>query len=94
MLALVACDGKIDMDAANAARASPRTLFRWAERLKTEGHFRPRKHSGGPERKMDEDDALFLWCGVPSGTGSWGTLSTALRPVRATAPGALRHTAS
>ena len=62
MLALVACDGKIDMDAANAARASPRTLFRWAERLKTEGHFRPRKHSGGPERKMDEDDALFLWC--------------------------------
>ena len=62
MLALAAFDGKVVVDSCFAARASPRTLFRWVKRLRDEGHFRPREHSGGPARKMDEDDALFLWC--------------------------------
>ena len=62
MLALAAFDGKVAMDSCFAARASPRTLFRWVKRLEDEGHFRPREHSDVPARKMNEDDALFLWC--------------------------------
>ena len=59
--ALIRSGSVINASSAGLACACPSTLYRYMKKMVDEGHFRPREHTGGPERKLTQQGALFLW---------------------------------